>query len=211
MNTARTFAFGSFLLIPERQLLLHRETPVKIGCRALDLLTALVERAGELVTKKDLVARVWPTTVVEESNLKVNVGALRRALEAHSAAAKYIATVPGRGYRFIAPVETDVLAPPARIRLTDQPHLDETPADRSLFESVDFGIVIDGKISLLIEETTVLLKPGSLLVRRGVDHASANLSGKPCRMLLVRLAQLVGTGATLAEAALTPPVKIGRG
>jgi predicted ATPase/DNA-binding winged helix-turn-helix (wHTH) protein len=101
----RSFAFGPFTLIPERQLLLEGEVPVRIGSRALDILMALVELPGELVTKQELLARVWPTTVVEEGNLKVNMVALRRALR-DGPESQYIATVTGRGYRFVAPVHT---------------------------------------------------------------------------------------------------------
>jgi hypothetical protein len=76
----RSFAFGPFVLVPERQLLLKGGAPVRIGSRALDILTALVERPGELVNKRELMACGWPNTVVDESNLKVNMVALRRAL-----------------------------------------------------------------------------------------------------------------------------------
>jgi predicted ATPase/DNA-binding winged helix-turn-helix (wHTH) protein len=102
----RSFAFGPFVLIPERQLLLKGEAPVRIGGRALDILTALVERPGELMNKRELMARAWPNVIVDEGNLKVNMAALRRALGDGPSAANYIATVTGRGYRFIAPVQT---------------------------------------------------------------------------------------------------------
>ena len=78
MSACQTF--GPFRFFPARQLLLEGETPVRLGSRALEILAALVERPGELVSKDELTARVWPNTVVEESNLKVNVAALRRAL-----------------------------------------------------------------------------------------------------------------------------------
>ena len=71
-------AFGPFRLFPARRLLLEGEKPVRLGSRAFDILVALVERAGELVTKTELMARVWPSTFVEESNLKVQVAGLRR-------------------------------------------------------------------------------------------------------------------------------------
>ncbi len=100
----RSFVFGPFVLVPERQLLLHGETSVRIGGRALDILTALVERPGEVVSKRQLMASAWPSVVVEEGNLKVNMAALRRALDDDAGAARYIATVTGRGYRFVAPV-----------------------------------------------------------------------------------------------------------
>ncbi|SEK35183.1 Transcriptional regulatory protein, C terminal [Roseateles sp. YR242] len=100
----RTFAFGTFVLIPERQSLLSDGVPVRLGGRALDILTVLVNRPGELVTKRELMARVWPDTVVEESNLKVHMAALRRVLGDAPMPARYIATVTRRGYQFIAPV-----------------------------------------------------------------------------------------------------------
>lgn len=100
----RSFAFGPFVLIPERQLLTARGAPAPVGGRALDILVALVERCGELVSKRDLIARAWPDTYVDESNLKVNIAALRKVLGEPADEACYIATVTGRGYRFVAPV-----------------------------------------------------------------------------------------------------------
>lgn len=102
----RAFAFGQFVLHPERQLLLKCGSPVRIGGRALDLLTALVERPGQLLDKQALVSRAWPTTFVDAANLKVNMASLRRALGENHASPRYIATVIGRGYRFIAPVRS---------------------------------------------------------------------------------------------------------
>jgi predicted ATPase/DNA-binding winged helix-turn-helix (wHTH) protein len=101
----RAFSFGPFRLLPAQQLLLEGETTVRLGSRALEILIALVERPGELVSKAALMARVWPRTVVEESNLKVHVAALRRALGDGRPGHRYLATVPGRGYRFVARVE----------------------------------------------------------------------------------------------------------
>lgn len=103
-GASRSFAFGPFVLIPERQLLLENGDPVRIGSRALDILTALVEHPGDLVSKRELISRAWPDTFVEEGNLKVNMVALRRVLGEGPSTAQYIATVVGRGYRFIAPV-----------------------------------------------------------------------------------------------------------
>ena len=100
----RAFAFGPFLLQPERQLLLDGERPVRIGGRALDILTALVERPGELISKRDLIDRVWPNLFVDDGNLKANVAVLRRALGEHPVTPRYVATIVGRGYRFIGEV-----------------------------------------------------------------------------------------------------------
>jgi DNA-binding winged helix-turn-helix (wHTH) protein len=106
MSAAPTYAFGPYLFIPSRQLLLNDGKAVRIGGRALDLLMALVNRPGQLLSKKQLLEEAWPSTTVVEGNLKVHIGALRRALEDDAESATYIATVNGRGYRFVAPVET---------------------------------------------------------------------------------------------------------
>jgi predicted ATPase/DNA-binding winged helix-turn-helix (wHTH) protein len=104
-SEARVVSFGPFRLLPAQQLLLEGETPVRLGSRALEILTALALRAGELVSKDELMTRVWPDTVVEEGNLKVHVAALRKTLGDGRPGRRYLATVPGRGYRFVAPVE----------------------------------------------------------------------------------------------------------
>jgi predicted ATPase/DNA-binding winged helix-turn-helix (wHTH) protein len=111
--------FGPFRLIPAQQVLLDSGKPVRLGSRALEILIALVERAGELVTKDELVARVWPDTFVEEGNLRVHVAALRRALGDGQAGTRYVANVPGRGYRFVGPISR-----------TDEQTLGEAPARR---------------------------------------------------------------------------------
>jgi DNA-binding winged helix-turn-helix (wHTH) protein len=103
-SAGRALTFGRFTLIPTRQLLLRDGVAVRIGSRALDILVVLVQRSGELIAKRDLIAAVWPDTFVDESNLKVNVCLLRHALDDTQKPPQYIATVPGRGYRFVAPV-----------------------------------------------------------------------------------------------------------
>nr|WP_277403030.1 winged helix-turn-helix domain-containing protein [Burkholderia sp. Ac-20365] len=87
--------------------MLDGDVRVQIGGRALDLLTALVERRGELVSKKELMAHAWPRTVVEESNLKVHIAALRKALGEGPQDQRFVATVVGRGYQFVARVERE--------------------------------------------------------------------------------------------------------
>lgn len=98
------FSFGSFRLVPSRQLLLDADKPVPIGTRALDILTTLVERAGDVVSKDELIRRAWPKVFVEEGNLRTQMAILRKALRDGAAGARYIVTVPGRGYRFVASV-----------------------------------------------------------------------------------------------------------
>lgn len=77
---------------------------MRLGGRALEILITLVERAGELVSKEELVERVWPGVRVEEGNLRVHVAALRRVLGDGGLGERYLATEPGRGYRFVAPL-----------------------------------------------------------------------------------------------------------
>jgi DNA-binding response OmpR family regulator len=71
-------SFGPYRLLASQRLLLEGSQPVRLGSRAFDILAALVERAGEVVGKEQLIARAWPQTFVEESNLKIQVSALRR-------------------------------------------------------------------------------------------------------------------------------------
>src|SRR6202048_4492965 len=105
-------SFGPFRLLAAQRLLLEGDTPVRLGSRAFDSLTALVERAGEVVGKEELIARAWPQTFVEEANLKIQVSALRRALGDGQGGDRFVATIPGRGYNFVAPISV-VGSPPA--------------------------------------------------------------------------------------------------
>ena len=77
---------------------------VAIGSRAFDILKVLVERPGALVSKDEIMAAVWPGTVVEDNNLTVQISALRRVLDGGRAEGSCIETVAGRGYRFVATV-----------------------------------------------------------------------------------------------------------
>ncbi|KAA1177264.1 ATPase [Rhizobium tropici] len=103
----KAYRFGDFRVLPEGQALLHKEQPVALGGRGFDILTLLVGRAGEVVSKAELFAHVWPDYIVHDHNLKVNVGNLRRTLAKLDPATEYIATIAGRGYKFVAVVESD--------------------------------------------------------------------------------------------------------
>jgi predicted ATPase/DNA-binding winged helix-turn-helix (wHTH) protein len=124
----RAFAFGPFRLFPARQLLLEGEVPVRLGGRALELLAALVERAGTLVSKRELMARAWPNVIVEEGNLKVHVAALRRALGEGQPGRRYVGNVTGRGYQFLAPVEVIEPNMPSSSRGAAADHAHNLPA-----------------------------------------------------------------------------------
>ncbi|WP_180899161.1 ATP-binding protein [Martelella soudanensis] len=116
-----TVSFGRFRLDPARRLLLKEGEDIRIGSRALDLLIALVERAGDVVSRHELIDIVWQDTVVEEATVRVHISALRRALDDGRNGARYIVNIAGRGYSFVAAVTHDVpAAPPAQRRLAGQ-------------------------------------------------------------------------------------------
>ena len=96
--------FGPFRLFPQQRLLLRTDKPLRLGSRTREILFALVERAGEIVMKSELIARVWPNTIVGEGTLRVHVNALRNALGCGKSGVRYVENVTGRGYLFIAPV-----------------------------------------------------------------------------------------------------------
>jgi DNA-binding winged helix-turn-helix (wHTH) protein len=97
-------SFGPFRLLRTQFLLLEDDKPVPLGSRALEILVALLERPGELVSKHDLMARVWPDVFVEPANLTVHMSALRRALRDGQGGNRFIINIPGRGYCFVASV-----------------------------------------------------------------------------------------------------------
>ena len=97
--------FGPFCLLPTQFLLLEGDKHVLLGSRALEILIALLERRGVLVSKQDLMARVWPNVFVEPANLTVHMSALRRALRDGRDGHRFIVNIPGRGYRFVASVD----------------------------------------------------------------------------------------------------------
>src|ERR1700692_4500432 len=97
-------SFGPFRLLAAERLLYQGDVPLRLGSRALDILILLVERAGEVVSKRDLMAHAWPDVVVDESSLRAQLVSLRKALSDGQAGARYVANIPGRGYCFVAPV-----------------------------------------------------------------------------------------------------------
>ncbi len=108
-------SFGPFRLWPAERLIERDGMPLKLGGRALDILIALIDQAGRVVSQADLVARVWPELTVDEGSLRVHVAALRKALGDGQGGARYVVTVPRRGYSFVAQLGggAEAAAPPA--------------------------------------------------------------------------------------------------
>jgi DNA-binding winged helix-turn-helix (wHTH) protein len=103
LESAPTARFGRFTLNSRRRELLADGVPVVIGSRAFDILVVLVEAAGQLVTKDELLTRVWPGRFVEENTLQFQISTLRKAMAPDR---EFIKTIAGRGYRFIADITT---------------------------------------------------------------------------------------------------------
>src|SRR5215207_2329425 len=98
------YEFGPFRLEPLKRRLLRDGETIRLTPKAFDLLLVLVEEGGRTVEKDELLERVWAGTVVEENNLNQNITALRKSLGDSRQESQYIATIPGIGYRFVAPV-----------------------------------------------------------------------------------------------------------
>jgi predicted ATPase/DNA-binding winged helix-turn-helix (wHTH) protein len=137
MTAGPTLKFGRFQVLPRRREFLAEGTPVLLGSRAFDILMVLIEAGGELVTKDEILGRVWSGMVVEEHSLQFHISALRKVLGKDRA---FIKTISGRGYRFVADITvadqeeeasvnaTAALAPPS---LSNPQHPTNLPAPTS--------------------------------------------------------------------------------
>jgi pentatricopeptide repeat protein len=129
--------FGGFRLDRRSGVLCRRDergvfAPLAMGSRALGILGVLVERPGEVVSRAEIIAAVWPGTAVEDSNLNVQIAGLRRVLDEGRTGGSCIQTIPGRGYRFTAPVtrvagDASWLPPSGPPPLPDKPSLAVMP------------------------------------------------------------------------------------
>lgn len=98
------YEFGPYRVDAGRRLLLREGKPVRLPAKAFEILLVLLEGSGRLVEKEELIRRVWPDAVVEENNLTVNISALRKCLSEGPGEHRYVVTVSGRGYQFVANV-----------------------------------------------------------------------------------------------------------
>jgi TolB-like protein len=129
--------FGEFRLDHRRGVLSRKDergvfVPLAMGSRAIGILDLLIERPGELVSRAEIISAVWPETTVEDSNLDVQIAALRRVLDERQTEGSCILTVRGRGYRFTAPAtpiaaDAAALRPSGGLPLPDKPSLAVMP------------------------------------------------------------------------------------
>ena len=140
------YAFGPFRLDAQASMLYRGAEPVALGRRAVVLLRVLLERPGALVSKEALIAAAWPGLAIEDSNLTVQIAALRRALGAEPGGERWIETLPRRGYRFVGPVVTreDYEGVTGR-----QPAASSTPAPASPAPPIP----LDGRLSVVGSDT----------------------------------------------------------
>lgn len=206
----REFSFGPYHLHATERRLLRNGEPVEIGSRALDILIALVEGAGEIIGKKALVARVWPDVIVEESSLRVHVAALRKALGDGVDGARYIANIPGRGYSFVAPVTMITsTAPPEPSSRTDpaastaerHPRVASTLPSR-LTRMVGRDAVIAAlSQQLCVDRFVTIVGPGGLgktTVAVSVAHQLGGQLGPPVFVDLAAVSDAPGVANALA-------------
>ena len=117
--SGRWFRFGPYLVDPRRRLLWRDGSLVPLTAKALEILDALLQHRARVVTKEELLTRLWPDTVVEENTLTRHISTLRKALDDRPAQHHYIVTVPGHGYQFVADVtELDECPPEVRDTLS---------------------------------------------------------------------------------------------
>jgi DNA-binding winged helix-turn-helix (wHTH) protein len=170
----RVISFGPFSLLPARRLLLECDKPVRIGSRAFEILTFLAEHPGEVLDKDALIARAWPGTFVEESNLKFQVSALRRTLGEGN---RYLATIPGRGYSFVAPVKLTKEVPTAPPRTaTARVHPNNLPAQ--LTRLIGRADIVDKLIAQLPRQRLLTIVGPGGVVGHDLPYSSAEGSGR---------------------------------
>src|SRR5215471_7195366 len=151
------YRFDGFTVDAARRLLLREGQPVSLTPKAFDLLVVLIESPGQVLTKEQLLQRVWPDQFVEEGNLTVHMSALRRALGERKGEPRFVVTIPGQGYKFVADLDAtdDCL-------VIEQHTLSRVVVERE--ESAD---------SEILEGAVTGRTSGSLVLAPGEDAAKA--------------------------------------
>src|SRR6185312_3139763 len=172
---SETVSFGPFHLIPAERLLRRGDQPVAIGGRALDLLIALVEQSGQVVSRRDLLERVWPDVIVEEANLRVHLAGLRKLLGEGKDGARYITNVPGRGYCFVARVRRATATPDDTPAAEPAPSIGTTRLPAPLARMIGRQQAVDRLREMIIAQRFVsIVAPGGMgktTVAVAVAHA----------------------------------------
>ncbi|QVW25404.1 helix-turn-helix transcriptional regulator [Pseudomonas hormoni] len=186
LNSDAVLQFGPYALHLRQRLILNGDRPLRMGGRALDILQVLVQRAGTVVSKDELIALVWPTSVVEEINLRVHIAALRRALGDGQDAQRYIVNIPQRGYSFIAAVQRVPACSLASIETVQKPQhnlparLTPVTGRDSIVGSLVRQLPVRRFMTLVgpggIGKTTVALRVAELLLQHYQDGVWVDLA-----------------------------------
>ncbi|MBZ5656957.1 MAG: winged helix-turn-helix domain-containing protein [Acidobacteriia bacterium] len=182
-ETQVLYDFGKFRCDPREHLLLCEGKAVSLSPKSFDILVALIQSNGRLLTKDELMQQVWPDSFVEEANLTVNISALRKVLGETPGGQQYIETVPKRGYRFVAPVteHRDDGKPSPSIQTSGVAQRDSlpgvAPAPTSPARSLRWWLVAAG---LLLVAILISRRPAKLTDKDTVVLADfANTTGEP--------------------------------
>src|SRR5262249_9850086 len=170
--------FGRFRIDLRRRELMRDGVPVQLGSRARDILLALASANGEVVSKDELMAQVWPGLVVEENNIQVHISALRKALDEGKGGQSYLLTVPGRGYRLVcaqstAPAGTRDADPRSGPALPDKPSIAVLPF-QSMSDDPEQQYFADGVVEEII--TALSRFSGLFVIAR---NSTFTYKGKP--------------------------------
>jgi predicted ATPase len=170
-----TISFGTFSLSVAERLLLNDGKRVPLGGRAFDILIALIERAGQVVSRKELMQLVWPDATVDEGSLRFHIASLRRALGAKGAGASYVKTLQGHGYCFVAPIfRSSGLQPLTTEAVTQLPQrlpvrLSRMVGREETVEKLSAQVKIERFVTIVgpggIGKTTVAVAVGHTLLR----------------------------------------------
>lgn len=154
-------SFDNFVLSLRERTLSENGQPVRIGSRALDILFALVEREGELVTRAELMAKVWPDTTVDENALRVHLSGLRKALGEKPDTNRFILNEAGRGYRFIGKIRQ--IASSEASASSDNPPQPEVHLPKNLGRVIGREEITSGLVKLLDERRFLtIVGPGGI-------------------------------------------------
>lgn len=185
------YEFDSFRLDASRHLLWRNGEPVHLTSKCFDILLALAESSGAVLSKDELMQRVWPDSFVEEGNLTYNISVLRKALGERADEHRYIVTVPGRGYQFVIGV-SEVRPPSTEEAGTERPNNGDAPK-----------VGTHGQKEATVEQVTAGVSAGSEGIAQQTIHlneirgVAENKSSSTWRRGLV-----VGASAVVAVAAL---------
>ena len=199
--------FGPYRLYPRERSIERDGVPLPLGSRALDILIVLAERAGDVVSQRDLIARVWRDLVVTPSNLRVHIAGLRKALGDGTGPSRYIANIPGQGYCFVAPVTRRGSAPEDVIDAPATPP--PLPRHSALPAALERIVGREGTVARIAEKLMArrfvsIVGPGGVgksTVAISVAHAlRETFQGAVCFVDLSALTDAAATAATIASA-----------